>query len=121
MEDVIMTDENEKNAQDNKEKENEIYTEFKKSLSLIDKSIILKDLKTLDINYRLINKFRRGFKNEDFAYLNEIYIKPLFILPSLKYDLTLPHNFTISPKALDKTKSSPEILYNLYIDYLFPM
>ena len=50
-----MTDANEKSNQDNKEKENEIYTEFKKSLSLIDKSIILKDLKTLDINYRLIN------------------------------------------------------------------
>ena len=115
MEDVVMTDANEKSNQDNKEKENEIYTEFKKSLSLIDKSIILKDLKTLDINYRLINKFRRGFKNEDFAYLNEIYIKPLFILPSLKYDLSLPHNFTISPKALDKTKNSPEIIGYIFL------
>ena len=115
MEDVIMTDANEKNSQDNKEKESEIYKEFKKSLSLIDKSIILKDLKTLDINYRLINKFRRGFKNEDFAYLNEIYIKPLFILPSLKYDLSLPHNFTISPKALDKTKNSPEIIGYIFL------
>ena len=110
-----MTDANEKNSQDNKEKESEIYKEFKKSLSLIDKSIILKDLKTLNINYRLINKFRRGFKNEDFAYLNEIYIKPLFILPSLKYDLSLPHNFTISPKALDKTKNSPEIIDYKYM------
>ena len=110
-----MTDANEKNNQDNKEKESEIYKEFKKSLSLIDKSIILKDLKTLNINYRLINKFRRGFKNEDFAYLNEIYIKPLFILPSLKYDLSLPHNFTISPKALDKTKNSPEIIGYIFL------
>jgi hypothetical protein len=35
MVDVVMNDENDKNIQDNKKNENEIYKEFKKSLSSI--------------------------------------------------------------------------------------
>ena len=33
----------------------------------IAKNVTLKDLKTLDINYRLVNKYRREFLEDDFV------------------------------------------------------
>ena len=94
--DVVMKDAEDSNS--NKKENSDLYLEFKKSLNLIDKSILIKDLKSLDINYRLINKFRRGFKEEDFSYLYELYIKNLYVFSSIKYDISMPKNFQIQPK-----------------------
>lgn len=93
----------------------EIYDEFIKTLSLIQKSISLKDLKTLSMNFRLINKFRTSFKSEDFSYLNEIYIKPHFLLPSFRHDISIQSNFTILPELLDITKNLPEIIGFIFL------
>ncbi len=111
--DVVMKDAEDSNS--NKKENSDLYLEFKKSLNLIDKSILIKDLKSLDINYRLINKFRRGFKEEDFSYLYELYIKNLYVFSSIKYDISMPKNFQIQPKLLNKTKDSPEIIGYIFL------
>ena len=114
--DVVMKDAEESALNNQNKKENsDLYLEFKKSLNLIDKSILIKDLKSLDINYRLINKFRRGFKEEDFSYLYELYIKNLYVFSSIKYDISMPKNFQIQPKLLNKTKDSPEIIGYIFL------
>ena len=113
MEDIVMTDLT--NQKEEEKIKNPIYLEFKKTLFSIQKSISLKDLKTLSMSFRLINKFRRGFTDEDLAYLNEIYLKPHFIFSSFKYNLALPTNLEILPKLLDKTKNLPEIVGFIFL------
>ena len=69
MEDIEMKDE--KSELDKAQnKSSGIYQDFIRTLITIVKNVTMKDLKTLDINYRLINKYRREFINKDFIYLN---------------------------------------------------
>ena len=118
MEDVVMTDAVTVPKEQEKVEKNPIYNEFKKCLISIQKSIPLKDLKTLSMTFRLINKFRRGFKDEDFAYLNEIYLKPHFVFTSFKYNLALPKNFEITPKSVENTKNLPEIVGFVFLIFI---
>ena len=55
--------------EEEKVEKNPIYNEFKKCLISIQKSIPLKDLKTLSMTFRLINKFRRASKKKTLLIL----------------------------------------------------
>ena len=64
---------------DPKEKQpSPIYKEFIQTLLSIVKNVSMKDLKSLDTNYHLINKYRREFSDNDFTYLNNTFIKPKY-------------------------------------------
>ena len=60
MEDIEMKDEKAENEKA-QNKPSGIYQDFIRTLITIVKNVTMKDLKTLDINYRLINKYRREF------------------------------------------------------------
>ena len=61
--------------EDNSKKDNSLYTEFKRILLNIDKAISLKDTKTMSLNYRLLNKFRKEFSDEDLSYLVDTFLR----------------------------------------------
>ena len=113
MEDIEMKD-----ANAIKEKEENIpspiYKEFIQTLSSILKNVSLKDLKTLDIYYRLINKYRREFTDDDVAYLNNTFIKPRYDFKSFSNPPT-QINFNLPQVAIDKCKESVEIYAFIYM------
>ena len=102
-----------KNETENKEEEqNEIsgiYLDFVRTLITIAKNVTLKDLKTLDINYRLINKYRREFFDEDFIYLNNTFIKPKYDFTLFSKELKTKPNFEINQLTIEKLQKSIEI------------
>ena len=102
-----------KDATENKEEEQNkisvIYLDFVKTLITIAKDVTLKDLKTLDINYRLINKYRREFFDEDFIYLNNTFIKPKYDFTSFSKELKTKPNFEINQLTIEKLQKSIEI------------
>lgn len=109
-EDIEMKDDTKVNESEEKKNEiKEIYKEFIKNLLQIDQAKELKDIKTLTMIYRLINKYRREFQNEDFIYLYNIYIKSHVVFASYKDSSTNTKNFEIDQKTIDKTKSESEI------------
>ena len=102
-----------KNAEESKENpKNElagIYLDFLKTLVTISKNVTLKDLKTLDINYRLINKYRREFLDDDFVYLNNTFIKPKYNFVPFSKELNAEPNIKINQITLEKFQKSNEI------------
>ena len=86
-----------------------IYLDFVKTLITIAKNVKMKDLKTLDINYRLINKYRREFLEEDFVHLNNTFIKPKYNFNSFSKESNKETNFKISQNTLEKLQQSNEI------------
>lgn len=82
MEDIVMTDSNKeetgKEAQSVEKKENPLYQEFRKVLVNMEKAIILKDTKTLYMYSRLLNKFRKGFTDEDCQYIVDTFLRNKF-------------------------------------------
>jgi hypothetical protein len=72
MEDVVMTD---LTKEDSSKKDLTLYSEFKRILLNIDKAISLKDTKAMSLNYRLLNKFRREFTDEDISYLVDTFLR----------------------------------------------
>lgn len=79
MEDVVMTDlskttEDPTSKKDNSNS-NSLYSEFKRIFLNIDKAISLKDTKSMSLNYRLLNKFRRELSEEDISYLVDTFLK----------------------------------------------
>ena len=113
MEDIEMKD-----ANANKENEGKvaspIYKDFIHTLSSILKNVSLKDLKTLDIYYRLINKYRREFTDDDITYLNNTFIKPRYDFKSYTNPPTTV-NFNLSQVSIDKCKESIEIYAFIYM------
>ena len=102
-----------KDATEEKEKQPNkltgIYLDFIRILDTIIKNVEIKDLKTLDINYRLINKYRREFLDDDFVYLNITFINPTFTITTFQKELKQETNFKISQATIDKCKKSKEI------------
>jgi 26S proteasome regulatory subunit N3 len=78
------------------------------------KNVSLKDLKTLDIYYRLINKYRREFTDDDIAYLNSTFIKPRYDFKSYTNPPTTV-NFNLSQVSIDRCKESIEIYAFIYM------
>lgn len=77
IEDIVMTD---LTKEETKEKENvnPIYFEYRKTLSNIDKAVSLKDTKTLYLYFRLLNKFRRSFTDEDCSFICDNILRDKF-------------------------------------------
>ena len=92
-----------------KDKLSGIYLDFVKTLITIAKNVKMKDLKTLDINYRLINKYRREFLEEDFVHLNNTFIKPKYSFNSFSKESNKESNFKINQNILEKLQQSNEI------------
>lgn len=85
MEDVVMNDLTKEDA--TKAKENPLYADYKKTLINLEKALNIKDTKTMALNFRQLNKFRKGFTDEDISYLvdNLLRHKALFTaVPSLQ-------------------------------------
>ena len=108
MEDIEM-----KNEMEEKEKlPNKltgIYLDFMRTLNTITKNIKIKDLKTLDINYRLINKYRKEFFENDFIFLNNTFIQPRYNIKSFAKELKEETNFKINQSIIEKFQQSNEI------------
>ena len=110
MEDIEM-----KNEIEDKEKEKQqnkltgIYLDFIRTLNTITKNVTIKDLKTLDINYRLINKYRKEFFDNDFIFLNNTFIKPKYNFMTFSKELKEETNFKISQSIIEKFQQSNEI------------
>jgi hypothetical protein len=80
MEDVVMTDSNKEETTKEVQaaKENPLYQEYRKVLVNMEKAITLKDTKTLYMYSRLLNKFRRGFTDEDCQYIVDTFLRSKF-------------------------------------------
>ena len=102
-----------KNETENKENQAKetsgIYADFLRTLITISKNVTLKDLKTLDVNYRLINKYRREFFDDDFVYLNNTFIKPKYNFPPFAKELKNEPNIKINQSTIEKLQNSIEI------------
>ena len=102
-----------KNAEEDKEKTQNkltgIYLDFILTLNTITKNVKIKDLKTLDINYRLINKYRREFFDDDFCFLNTTFIKPKYNFVVFDKKLKGDSNFKINQGTIEKYQQSNEI------------
>ncbi len=55
-----------------------ILKEYKKTIVYIEKSLNIKDSKALLQNFRFINKFRRGFNEDDISFLTDVYLREKF-------------------------------------------
>ena len=102
-----------KNVEEEKEKTQNkltgIYLDFILTLNTIIKNVKIKDLKTLDINYRLINKYRREFFDDDFCFLNTTFIKPKYNFVVFDKKLKGDSNFKINQSTIEKYQQSNEI------------
>ena len=100
-------------ATDDKEKSQNkltgIYLDFMRTLNTITKNVAIKDLKTLDINYRLVNKYRTEFLDDDFLYLNNTFINPKYNFKKFAKPLKNETNFKISQATIEKCQQSNEI------------
>ena len=108
MEDIEMKDENAENQKE-QNKPSPIYQDFIKTLVSIVKNVTMKDLKSLDFNYRLINKYRREFFENDFIYLNNTFIKPRFDFTSFSKPSPQEVNFKFNPITLERCQQSVEV------------
>ena len=75
MEDVIMSD---LNKEEQQTKDNTLYLEYKRVLVNIEKAVTLKDSKTLYLCTRLLNKFRKGFTDEDCQFIVDNFLRAKF-------------------------------------------
>ena len=108
MEDIEMKDEKAENEKA-QNKPSGIYQDFIRTLITIVKNVTMKDLKTLDINYRLINKYRCEFLASDFIYLNNTFIKPKYDFPEFSKPTPEEVNFKFNPVTLERCQQSVEI------------
>ena len=76
MEDIVMTDINKDESKETKD--NTLYQEYRKAMINIERAITLIDSKTLYLYSRLLNKFRRGFTDEDCEYICDNFIRSKF-------------------------------------------
>ena len=75
----------------------------------ITKNVTIKDLKTLDLNYRLVYKYRKEFLYDDFLYLNNTFIKPKYNFKKFSKSLKNETNFKISQTTIEKCQQNNEI------------
>ena len=108
MEDIEMKDEKIEN-ENAPTKLSGIYLDFIRNIVSIVKNVTVKDLKSLDYNYRLINKYRREFLEVDFIYLNNTFIKPRFDFKTFSKQSSEEANFKFNPNTLEKCQQSIEV------------
>lgn len=120
MEDVVMTDST--NAQPATVTETTgIYLEYRKALQTIEKAIALKDTKTLNLIFKLLNKFRKGLQDNDLSYLCDLFLRdkfPFMFVPELDASTkdAIASKFNLPPKFVARLKESPEIfVYNFLL------
>ena len=116
-----MKDANEEIAKEEEEKLKQIYPDFIRTLISIVKNVSIKDLKSLDINYRLINKYRRELEENDFIYLNNTFIKPRFDFSSFSKPSPEEPNFNFNLVTLDKCQQSIEVYSFVFLILLGPL
>lgn len=101
--------------------ESEIYNDYKKTLSNIEKALQLKDSKTLHLNYKHLNKFRKGFSDEDCSFICDVLLREKYhfkFIPSIAADQReiFAKKFGFTEKQIFKLKETLEIfLFNSLI------
>jgi len=73
MEDVVMTEGTKEEVQ--APKDSSLYQDYRKIMINLEKAITLKDSKTLLLYSRLLNKFRKGFTDEDCQFLCDTFLR----------------------------------------------
>lgn len=84
MEDIVMTEQT-KDEGVKENKDNSLYQDYRRVIINLEKAISLKDTKTLYLYSRLLNKFRKGFTDEDCQYICDNYLRnkfPFSFIPS---------------------------------------
>jgi 26S proteasome regulatory subunit N3 len=117
MEDIEMKDKTANKTDQNPNSSTKllgIYLDFNKTIQIIEKNILLKDLKQLDIHYRLVNKYRKEFKDEDFAFLYQKYIKPNYKIEFYE-NMEETNNFQHNELTIKKYQISQEIVGFIYL------
>jgi len=111
------------NTQEKKEQpqQPEIYQDYKRTLANIEKALQLKDTKTLHLNYKQLNKFRKGFTDEDSSFICDVLLREKFAfafigsVPAPQKE-TLAKKFLFKEKEVFKLKETLEIfLFNALI------
>jgi 26S proteasome regulatory subunit N3 len=103
-----------------KQEESEIYIDYKKTLANIEKALQLKDSKTLHLNYKQLNKFRKGFSESDCSYICDVLLREKYnfklkVLTQEEKEI-LDKKFAFSEKQVFKLKETLEIfLFNSLI------
>jgi len=101
--------------------ENEIYNDYKKTVSNIEKALQLKDSKTLHLNYKQLNKFRKGFSDDDCSFICDILLREKFhyrFIKNIPLDQKeiFSKKFGFNEKQIFKLKETLEIfLFNSLI------
>ena len=99
----------------------EIYQDYKRTLANIEKALQLKDTKTLHLNYKQLNKFRKGFTDEDSSFICDVLLREKFafsFIGSVPADQkeSLAKKFLFTEKQVFKLKETLEIfLFNALI------
>ncbi len=83
MEDVVMTDIAKEEGIIKETKDNSVYQDYRKIMINLEKAISLKDSKALLIYSRLINKFRKGFTDEDSQYLCDAFLRDKYLFKAV--------------------------------------
>lgn len=52
-----------------------IYSEYKKTILNIEKSLSIKDSKSLLQNFKQINRYRKGFNEDDISFICDVYLR----------------------------------------------
>jgi len=83
MEDVVMTDVAKEEQLTKEVSQNPLYQEYKRVLIGLDKAVTLKDTKSLYLYSRLLNKFRRGFTDEDLQFICDTFFRQRYQFASV--------------------------------------
>jgi 26S proteasome regulatory subunit N3 len=101
--------------------QSEIYQDYKRTLANIEKALQLKDTRTLHLNYKQINKFRKGFSDEDSSFICDVLLREKFafsFIGSLQSEQKeiMAKKFLFTEKQVFKLKETLEIfLFNALI------
>ena len=118
MEDIEMKDETKVIKKEQAQKDSGIEQDFIRTLISIAKNVTMKDLKSLDINYRFINKYRREFLEEDFIYLNKTFIQPKYNFEIFAKDSSIESKIKMNSLTLETCKQSIEIYGFIFMIFL---
>ena len=101
--------------------ESEIYNDYKKTVSNIEKALQLKDSKTLHLNYKQLNKFRKGFSDGDCSFICDVLLREKYhfkFIPNIAPEQRefFAKKFGFTEKQIFKLKETLEIfLFNALI------
>lgn len=79
-----------------------IYAEYKKTLVSLEKSLAIKDSKSMLQNFRYVNRFRKGLNDDDISFIVDVYLRGKYHfsrIPSCETKIKV-NNFFILKKSL---------------------